>query len=134
MKKPFVCLIASILVPSLITSCATSPTGRKQFMAVPDSEMNSLGAQSFEEMKTQVPIDRDPATNAYVKCVADAIVAAAAPQTQGMDIASWDVVVFQDKSANAFALPGGKIGVHTGILPVAKTPAQLAAVLGHEVG
>jgi predicted Zn-dependent protease len=50
------------------------------------------------------------------------------------DVASWEVVVFREESANAFALPGGKIGVHTGLLKVAKTDGQLAAVLGHEVG
>ena len=46
----------------------------------------------------------------------------------------WELQVFEDDSANAFALPGGKIGVHTGLLRVARTPGQLAAVLGHEVG
>ena len=46
----------------------------------------------------------------------------------------WDVVVFEDASPNAFALPGGRIGVHSGLLRVAETPAQLAAVIGHEVG
>jgi predicted Zn-dependent protease len=47
--------------------------------------------------------------------------------------AAWEVVVFEDKAANAFALPGGKIGVYTGLLQVAKTQDQLAAVIGHEV-
>lgn len=46
----------------------------------------------------------------------------------------WEVVVFKENSANAFALPGGKIGVHTGLLNVAKDQHQLAAVMGHEVG
>jgi predicted Zn-dependent protease len=46
---------------------------------------------------------------------------------------TWEVQVFEDKNVNAFALPGGKIGVYTGLLNVAKTPDQLAAVLGHEV-
>ncbi len=60
-----------------------------------------------------------------------AVADAAADETR---VASWEVVVFQDDTANAFALPGGKIGVHTGLLRVARTPGQLAAVLGHEVG
>ena len=53
---------------------------------------------------------------------------------RGVAVSSWEVEVFEDETANAFALPGGKIGVHTGLLTVATTPGQLAAVLGHEVG
>ena len=67
----------------------------------------------------------------YVKCVANSIIAVVKDDT---GVQTWEIVVFRDQTANAFALPGGKIGVHTGILPVAKTPGQLAAVLGHEVG
>ncbi|NDG84550.1 MAG: M48 family peptidase [Proteobacteria bacterium] len=96
-----------------------------------DSQMNSLGAQSFEEMKKKTPIEHDPKINAYVECIVKPVTEAARGR---LDVQSWEVVVFQDPTANAFALPGGKIGVHTGILPVAKTPDQLAAVLGHEVG
>lgn len=63
--------------------------------------------------------------------MANAITAVAVDHT---GVASWEVVVFRDNSANAFALPGGKIGVHTGMLKVATSADQLAAVLGHEVG
>ncbi|MDQ2694768.1 MAG: M48 family metallopeptidase, partial [Pseudomonadota bacterium] len=67
--------------------------------------------------------------NAIVRCVAGAIV----NEVQGGP-RSWEVAVFQDGSANAFALPGGKIGVNTGMFKVARNPDQLAAVIGHEVG
>lgn len=116
---------------ALTAGCATSPTGRSQVMLVPDSQMNAMGSQSFQQMKSQTPIESDAATNRYVQCVAMAVAREAREQT---NVSDWEVVVFRDKTANAFALPGGKIGVHTGILPVAKTPGQLAAVLGHEVG
>jgi predicted Zn-dependent protease len=69
-------------------------------------------------------------TNRYVECVAQAIVAVLPEQNQ----AQWEVVVFNEDSANAFALPGGKMGVNTGMLKVAVDQNQLAAVLGHEVG
>ncbi len=105
--------------------------GRKQLILLPDSQMNAMGGRAFSEMKSQVPISRDPGWNAYVRCVAMPVVAESRAQ---MDVRDWEVVVFQDKTANAFALPGGKIGVHTGMLFVAKTDGQLAAVLGHEVG
>lgn len=115
----------------LLSACATSPLGRKQFIALPDSQMNEMGVQSFEQMKKETPIEKDPAINAYVRCIALPITRSA---EDGTGVAEWEIVVFRDTTANAFALPGGKIGVHTGILTVAKTPAQLAAVLGHEVG
>lgn len=87
-----------------------------------------MGVTAFEDMKKQVPISKDPAVNKYVVCVANEITTVL-PEKQ-----NWEVVVFENAEPNAFALPGGKIGVHTGMLKVAETPAQLGAVLGHEVG
>jgi predicted Zn-dependent protease len=116
---------------ALVVACATSPTGREQFMMMPESQMAAMGVQSFDEMKKQTPPDKDPAVNAYVQCVADAITQL--PEVR-KESTSWEVVVFDDKQVNAFALPGGKIGVYKGLLGVAKTPGQLAAVLGHEIG
>ena len=116
---------------ALLAACATSPTGRHQIMLVGDDQMNQLGLQSFEQIKKETPIETDPRINAYVKCVAIPITQAAKGRTP---VDHWEIVVFKDNTANAFALPGGKIGVNTGILPVAKTDAQLATVLGHEVG
>jgi predicted Zn-dependent protease len=115
-----------------VFACATSPLGRKQLMLMPSGQMSQLGAQSFDQMKSEIPVEKDPRINAYVRCVAIPITR----QVKGEDVGakSWEIVVFKDASANAFALPGGKIGVHTGLLPVAKTDAQLAAVIGHEVG
>ncbi|MBC7384992.1 MAG: M48 family metallopeptidase [Cryobacterium sp.] len=135
MKSP---LLFSLRNPGIIVvstavlfSCTSSPLGRRQLMVMPDSKMNEMGVQSFEEMKKATPIETNPEINAYVKCVALPITREAGDAT---GVSSWEIVVFKDKTANAFALPGGKIGVHTGMLPVAKTPGQLAAVLGHEVG
>jgi predicted Zn-dependent protease len=123
--------LAPFLVLLALIACATSPLGRKQFVLLSPGKMDEMGAQSFEELKAKTPIERDPKVNQYVQCVVKPIVEAAKGR---VNVQQWEVVVFKDPSANAFALPGGKIGVHTGILPVAKTPAQLAAVLGHEVG
>lgn len=131
MKNLRILNISRFIVIFLLSGCATSPTGRRQLIIMPDGQMNTLGAQSFSQMKQEKPTETDSRTVSYVKCVAMAIAEEAKGQT---DIKEWEVVVFRDNTANAFALPGGKIGVHTGILPVAKTPGQLAAVLGHEVG
>ncbi len=123
--------IFSLCFTLTLISCATSPLGRRQLVGMPESQMNAMGAQSFEELKKQTPIEKNPAINAYVNCVASSITEAAKGQ---LSIDRWEIVVFKSDQINAFALPGGKIGVYTGILPVLKTDAQLAAVLGHEVG
>ena len=120
-----------LLVLFLICSCATSPTGRKQLILVSDSQVSGMGIQSFNQIKKTTPIESDPEINKYVKCVVDPLIKAQEGKT---NVKEWEVVVFKDETANAFALPGGKIGVHTGILKVAKNDSQLATVLGHEVG
>ena len=117
-----------LLIVILLTACATSPLGRKTLRFFPDNEMAQMGAAAFLQTQQKTPVSKDGRKNAYVACVATAITR----EMQGGS-AAWEVVVFEDKAANAFALPGGKIGVYTGLLQVAKTQDQLAAVIGHEV-
>ncbi|QHS10080.1 M48 family metallopeptidase [Sinimarinibacterium sp. NLF-5-8] len=109
-----------------LAACATSPTGRHQLRLVSDTEMTQMGITAFDELKQKEKLSTDARTNAYVQCVANAI-------TREIG-GTWEVQVFDSKEVNAFALPGGKIGVYTGLLKVATTQDQLAAVLGHEVG
>ena len=109
----------------LLAGCATSPTGRSQLVLMPENEINQMGLQAFTTIKKETKIDRSTATNRYVQCVAQAITR----EVGG----NWEVVVFNDSDANAFALPGGKIGVYTGMLKVAENQDQLATVIGHEV-
>ncbi len=115
----------------VLTACAVSPTGRKQFIFMPEGQMVVMGVQSFSQMRDETPSVKDAAINNYVQCVADAITRLPTVQESSSD---WEVVVFDAPAVNAFALPGGKIGVYKGLLSVAETPSQLAAVLGHEVG
>ncbi|MDC5718906.1 M48 family metallopeptidase [Vibrio europaeus] len=122
----FVTLTAAMVM----TACTSSPTGRNQLLLFSDSDMSSLGAQSFEQMKKELKISSDAKTNAYVQCVTDSITQHV-PKQPGFD--SWEVVVFDSDQVNAFALPGGKIGVYTGLLRVAVTQDQLATVIGHEI-
>ena len=123
--------LLAILLLFTLAACAVSPTGRKQLAFMPESQMIVMGVQSFESMKQETPSVKDPAITDYVQCVADAITRLPEVQQSSSD---WEVVVFDDQTVNAFALPGGKIGVYKGLLSVAETPDQLAAVLGHEVG
>jgi predicted Zn-dependent protease len=128
-------LTALVLALWLVAACATSPTGRSQLVMLPESQMAEMGRTAFTDMKSQGVLSTDAAKTAYVRCVATAITDVLEPrEVQGLAISSWEVELFEDPSANAFALPGGSIGVHTGMLNVAKTQDQLAAVLGHEVG
>jgi predicted Zn-dependent protease len=121
--------IVGIIALAALAACATSPLGRTQMMLVGDAEMNQMGAEAFEQIKQEQKISSDSATNAYVTCVANAIT-----NSLPEDAGPWEVRVFEDETANAFALPGRKIGVHTGLLKVAKNQDQLATVIGHEVG
>lgn len=118
--------LLALLAVSLAVACATSPTGRSQLRLVSDGEMAQMGATAFTQMKEKTPGTKDPRTNSYVQCVARQVTSVMGNQT-------WEVQVFESKDVNAFALPGGKIGVYTGLLKVAQNQDQLAAVIGHEV-
>lgn len=113
-----ICLVA-------IHACATSPTGRSQLTLMPESQLNQMGVQAFRQIQKDTPVDRDVVTSNYVQCVARAITR----EVGG----NWEVLVFRDDAANAFALPGNKIGVNSGLLDVAENQHQLATVIGHEI-
>ena len=124
-----------LLPIALLTACEETPTGRSQLALVPENLMAQMGADTFDQLRRDQPVSRDTAINRQIECVAQEIVAAAEAIYSADDLPeAWEVVVFEDSSPNAFALPGGRIGVHTGLLQVAETPDQLAAVIGHEVG
>ncbi len=98
---------------------------------VSDKKMNIEGTKAFAAIKRKTPIEKNRRINSYVVCIAKAILSVTKDDT---GVKKWEVVVFKSKQPNAFALPGGKIGVYTGILPIANTSGQLAAIIGHEVG
>jgi predicted Zn-dependent protease len=125
MFKKLIILKLSILI---LASCATSPLGRQQLQLMPADQMNAMGAEAFKQLKQGTPTESNAEVNAYVTCVANAVLEVSDTQAQ-----QWEVQVFRDDTANAFALPGGKIGVHTGLLDIAENQHQLAAVIGHEI-
>ena len=115
----------------LLAGCATEPvTGRKQLSFGGGAEEVQLGISEFDKLKQSTPISKDAKLNALVNKVGRKIAAAAAGD---LPDAQWEFVVFESEEANAFCLPGGKVGVYTGILPITKDEAGLATVLGHEV-
>ena len=123
-------LVIAVLAIALVAGCQTSALGRRQFKMMSETEMSEMGISAFTEISKQTPPSRDALTNAKMNCVANEITRTL---TDVNTRASWEVRVFADKTPNAFALPGGKIGVNTGLLEVAHTQGQLAAVIGHEI-
>ena len=123
-------LLVSLLTGGLLAGCATVPeTGRSQILLVSPAEEMQLGFQEFEKLKKSAPISKDPAANAQLQRVGQRIAAVAALRN-----ARWEFVLFdKPNEPNAFCLPGGKVGVYSGILPITKDDAGLATVIGHEV-
>ena len=133
-------LLRSLVIVALaLAACETNPyTHRTQLLLEPESQDLQLGAQAYTQVlhDPKVKISRDPREVEPVKRVTARIIDAA-KQSKYAKTAQhfeWEVTVIKDdKTMNAFALPGGKIAVYTGIFPVAKNEAGLAAILGHEV-
>ena len=121
---------ALLAMAGVLAACATSPTGRSQLQFFPEAQMRSMGVEAYGEMKENEPVIEQGPVVDYVACVADAIVPQV-PAAYAED--GWEVTVFDSEQVNAFALPGGKIGVYTGLLAVAENQDQLAAVIGHEI-
>jgi len=134
-----VLLVVAGLGVTVVTGCETNPyTGRSQLLMTSVSEEIQMGAQAYDQVKRDPKMrpSQDPREIDPVKRVAARIVEAA-KRSKYAEMAQqfqWEVTVIKDdKTPNAFALPGGKMAVYTGIFPMAKTEAGLAAVMGHEV-
>ncbi len=122
------CLAA--LVVAVAGGCETVPiTGRSQLQLVSGEQEVQMGAEAYKEILAKAKISADPAANALVTRVGTRIAAAT-----GRSDLPWEFKVIDDpQTVNAFALPGGKVAVYTGILPITRDEAGLAVVLGHEV-
>ena len=124
-----ICAAIVLAAVAGVAGCATSPTGRDQLVMFSPAAMRDMGAAAFDEIKAETPV-AGAYLHRYVDCVAGAILEVL-PEGEGQ---GWEVKVFDEDEPNAFALPGRKIGVHKGLLDVTETQAQLAAVIGHEIG
>lgn len=103
--------------------------GCDEVSLVSDAEMARLGEESWAQIIAQTPESR----NAELKSATSAV-AARLLNAEGDQLSNWDIRVFANPQVNAFALPGGKIGVYEGMFKAARTPDQLAAIIGHEIG
>jgi predicted Zn-dependent protease len=114
----------------LLAGCATVPvTGRRSLNLVPASQEAALGDQAYQETLKNAKLSQDPKAAAMVRRVGERI--AKVSDKPGL---AWEYNLIEDpKTVNAFCLPGGKVAVYTGILPVTQNEAGLAVVLGHEI-
>jgi predicted Zn-dependent protease len=121
----------------LALGCATEPiTGRKTFQFFSEQEMNTMGAQAYQQMLQEEPVSGDSRANAAVEEVGRRIakVVDAEMQKQGREVYQWEFKVIDNpKTVNAWCLPGGKVAFYTGILPICKNEAGIAVVMGHEI-
>lgn len=112
----------ALFIPIAMSGCALP--------LVSEVELESESEAQFQKMRATQQVSTDAGDRSYINCVSRAIIAELDDPYGSKD---WEIEVFDDEAINAFAMPGGKIGVFTGILRVAENQDQLAAVIGHEV-
>ena len=121
---PFIFLIVSI-----ISACATTPvSNRSTLILIPEAQEISLGKQSYNQILKKEKESEDAQLNEIVRRVGQRIIA-----VSHMPKLDWEIKLIESEQKNAFALPGGKIAIYTGILTVAKNEAGLATVMSHEI-
>lgn len=141
MKKVKFVLMA--IVTAIVVSCGTTRTvpitGRKQNILVSDEQVISLSNQEYSDYMKSAKLSTNAANTAMVKRVGQKLATAVEAYLNNHGLAaetkqySWEFNLVQDKSANAFCMPGGKIVVYEGLLPYTQNEASLAIVLGHEI-
>lgn len=138
MKK----LISLILIASVFVACSTNRvTGRKQLSLVPESELQMMASQQYDaflkENKVISPAQSQDAAmvQRVGRSIADAITSYYNSQGKGdlLKGYNWEFNLVDNKEVNAWAMPGGKVVVYSGILPVTQTEEALAVVVGHEI-
>ena len=129
-----------LLAVAIFAACSTVLiTGRKQLLLVPDSEVLAMSLQSYKQFIDSVPASKDKTNTDLVKKVGKNIstVVETYLKNNGMEAEisnfSWEFNLVKDTSVNAFCMPGGKVVVFEGILPITQTEVGMAVVLGHEI-
>lgn len=123
--------LTAAVIAVVVAACATSPTGRRQLQLFAADDMAQMGDAAYQEIKKETPTTASAAQTGYVDCVVRHLTKVVPKPVDGGE---WRVTVFDEPdNINAFALPGGNVGVYTGLLKVTKNQSQLAAVIGHEL-
>lgn len=120
---PIILLLSCCYLAFFNTACATNPSDP----GISESEINQEAEKAYAEIKAKSKYSNNTQWNALVQQVAKRIA-----QSSGENF-QWEAILIENPEPNAWCMPGGKIAVYTGIMPVLKTEGALAAVLGHEV-
>ena len=130
----------SILFLLFLIACATVPvTGRKQLNLIPNSEMLSMSFQQYDDFIKTNKLSTNKNQSNTVKRVGERIKNAVNQYFQSQGLAdnlkdySWEFNLVESDQVNAWAMPGGKVVVYTGILPITRDETGLAVVMGHEI-
>ncbi|MBL1213775.1 MAG: M48 family metallopeptidase [Ignavibacteriae bacterium] len=135
-------LIAVLIFFSIINfqSCSTVPvTGRSQLNVIPSSELMSMSFQQYDQFLKENKLSTNRKQSAMIKRVGDKISKAVEQYFAQNNMSDelkgyqWEFNLVENDQVNAWAMPGGKVVFYTGILPITKTEAGVAVVMGHEV-
>ena len=119
-----------LLLGCVLAGCQTAPvTGRKQMLLMPESQEVSMGLSAFNDVAAKETPSQNAQYTELVQRVGQRIAAVA-----GKPDYQWEFKVIASQEQNAFCLPGGKVAVYEGIIPVCATEAGLAVVMSHEIG
>ena len=128
------------LVILFLASCSTVPiTGRRQLSIMPDSNMLSMSFQQYDDFMKKSKLSTDQKQTQMVKNAGGKIQKAVEEyfkqknMSQELKNYAWDFNLIESKEANAWCMPGGKVAVYTGILPITQDETGLAVVMGHEI-
>src|SRR5438132_793714 len=126
LAAPVTIVLAALVA---MVSCATVPlTGRHQLLLLSEGQEVQMGLDPYREVLKKSKLSTDPVATEQVRRVGRRIA-----EATGRTDYQWEFSLIEDKQVNAFCLPGGKVAVYTGLLPITGDDARLAAVLGHEV-
>jgi predicted Zn-dependent protease len=123
-------LLLALAGGAMIAACSeNSATGRRQLMVVSDEMLASMSASAWEDLKAKTPIWSDAAAQDRLRRIGERIADAT-----GLSGQSWEFIAFDSPEVNAFVLPGGRVGFFRGLLDLAQSDDEIAAVMGHEGG
>jgi len=124
-----------LLLTLVLVACYTVPeTGRKAFNLAPQGLIRGQAASAFRALKKKDDLSTDEELNKRVKTIGTRIVNALGSRSS-VPLSDWEFVVFEDdESINAFAMPGGKVAIYTGLFKAIESDEELAFVMGHEIG
>lgn len=128
-RSPFLVALSLTFAAAILAGCSSAPvTGRQQLVLLSSSEAAGMGRDAYSQILQEKGVSSNQQQTEMMNRVGERLIAA-----NGMAGQHWEFNLINDDTPNAFALPGGYVGVNTGLFQVVKTEDQLAAVMGHEI-